>query len=322
MKNKRLLVTAGLLILGANVRAQLPIDGVHYAAGLEGIKGGSLPGPGIYFRDDNLFYNGTWGSLPDLKTFVYLQAPQLTWMTDWKILGANYGMDVMVPFAYKEAGYKVTGVTSPGGGYSSTWSENDSRFGLGDIKIEPLLLSWHLKHFDFRVGYALWVPTGSYDNTSVVNANLGDGCWTHMMTLGGVWYPDRDKTWAVSLLNHYEFNCQIPGIRSGAATPGGGYGTTPNENIRCSTYTLEGGISKAIIEGTDIGVAGYYQQQFTDDTTATTQFSDSSVAGIGPEIRTFIPSWGLSCSLRCVFEFTADNRPKGNTINLTLTKPF
>jgi len=319
MKNKSLLVTAGLVIWAANVQAQLPIDGVHYPAGLEGIKGGSLPGPGIYFRDDNLFYTGTSDLLPDFNAFVYLQAPQLTWMTDWKILGANYGMDVMVPFAYKEASYKAS-VSSPGGGYSSTWSENDSSFGLGDIKIEPLLLSWHLKQFDFRAGYALWVPTGSYDNTSMVKANLGDGCWSHMMTLGGVWYPDHDKTWAVSLLNHYEFNCQIPGIYP-ASPPGGGY-STPDQNISCSTYTLEWGISKAIIEGTDIGVAGYYQQQFTDDTAATALFSDTSVAGVGPEIRTFIPSWGLSCSLRCVIEFTADNRPKGNTINLMLMKKF
>ena len=105
MKNKSLLVTAGLVILAANVQAQLPIDGVHYPAGLEGIKGGSLPEPGIYFRDDNLFYTGTSDLLSDFKTFVYLQAPHLTWMTDWKILGANYGMDVLVPFVYKEASY-------------------------------------------------------------------------------------------------------------------------------------------------------------------------------------------------------------------------
>jgi hypothetical protein len=319
MKIRSLLVTAGLVILAANVQAQLPIDGVHYAAGLEGIKGGSLPGPGIYFRDDNLFYTGTSDLLSDFKTFVYLQAPQLTWMTDWKILGANYGMAVMVPFAYKEASYHK--ILMLPGGHQIIGSVNDSRFGLGDIKIEPLLLSWHLKQFDFRAGYAWWVPTGSYDNTSLVNANLGDGCWTHMMTLGGVWYPDHDKSWAVSLLNHYEFNCQVPGVRLGSS-PGGGYSTTVGENISCSTYTLEWGISKAIIEGIDIGVAGYYQQQFTDDTAGTTQFSDSSVAGIGPEIRTFIPNWGLSCSLRCVIEFTADNRPKGNTINLMLTKQF
>jgi hypothetical protein len=319
LKRFGLIFAAGLITLASRVQAQLPIDGVHYPAGLEGIKGGSLPGPGIYFRDDNLFYTGTSDLLPDFNMFIYLQAPQLTWMTDWKILGANYGMDVMVPFAYKEVSYYENLVLP--GGHQIVESVNDSRFGLGDIKIEPLLLSWHLKQFDFRAGYALWVPTGSYDNTSLVNVNLGDGCWSHMMTLGGVWYPDHDKSWAISLLHHFEFNSQVPGIRSGS-TPGGGYAIPSSENIPCSTYTLEWGISKAIIEDTDIGVAGYYQRQFTDHDTATTQFSDSSVAGIGPEIRTFVSRWGLSCSLRCVIEFMADNRPKGNTINLMLMKKF
>ena len=320
MKNKSLLVTAGLVILAADVQAQLPIDGVHYPAGLEGIKGGSLPEPGIYFRDDNLFYTGTSDLLSDFKTFVYLQAPHLTWMTDWKILGANYGMDVLVPFVYKEASYHE--ILALPGGRQINRSVNNSRFGIADIQIEPLLLSWHLKQFDFRAGYALWVPTGDYDNTSLVNANLGDGCWTHMMTLGGVWYPDHDKTWAVSLLNRIEFNSQVPGIRLGPTTPGGGYSTPTGENVPCSTYTLEWGISKAIIEDTDVGVAGYYQQQFTDHDAATTLFTDSSVVGIGPEIRTFIPRWGLSGSLRCVCEFAADNRPQGNTINLMLMKQF
>ena len=26
-----------------------------------------------------------------------------------------------------------------------------------------------------------------------------------MLTLGGTWYPDKEKTWAMSLLNRYEF---------------------------------------------------------------------------------------------------------------------
>jgi hypothetical protein len=237
-------------------------------------------------------------------------------MTDWKILGANYGLDVMVPFAYKEASYKTTLIT-PGGGYHLTRSENYSRFGLGDIKIEPLLLSWPLKQFDFRAGYALWVPTGSYDDTSIVN--LGDGCWTHMMTLGGVWYPDHDKSWALSVLNHFEFNSQVPGIRS---TSFGGHIVTFPENIPCSVYSLEWGISKTVCNETDLGIAGYYQRQFTDHDGATTPLNDSSVAGIGPEIRTLISRWGLSGSLRYAYEFSAYHRPQGHTINLMLTKQF
>jgi hypothetical protein len=40
--------------------------------------------------------------------------------------------------------------------------DNDE-FGLGDIQIEPLLLAWHLKQFDFAGGYAVWAPSGAFD---------------------------------------------------------------------------------------------------------------------------------------------------------------
>jgi hypothetical protein len=46
------------------------------------------------------------------------------------------------------------------------------------------------------------------------------------------------------------------------------------------------------------------------------------VAGMGPEVRSQIPAWDLSLSLRYDYEFIADNRPQGHIINLTLTKRF
>lgn len=316
MKSKSLPVAAGLMILAANAQAQLAVDGAHYPVGLEGIKGGSLPEPGIYLRDDNLFYTGTSDVRPDFKTFVYLQAPQLTWMTDWKILGASYGLDVMVPFVYREASHNQTFVTP--NGHVFVASVGGSHSGLGDIKIEPLLLAWHLRQFDFMFGYAVWVPTGDYSDFSMLN--LGSGCWTHMITLGGVWYPDRHKTWAFSLLNHYEFNSQIPGTITSIGPSG--RPETIGESVPCSTYSLEWGVSKTIFKTTDLGVTGYYQRQFTDRSEAVTYFSDFSVAGIGPEIRSHISSLGLSCSLRYAYEFWVDKHPRGHTLDFTLTKRF
>jgi len=324
MKNKIIFAAAGVTFLASSVQAQLPIAGVHYPVGLEGIKGGSLPGPGIYFRDDNLFYSGTSDNPQNYSTFIYLQAPQLMWLTGWKLLGADYGMDVMVPLAYKEAkdDHDII-VSTPGGSViTTTVSEGGSRFGLGSIKIEPLLLSWHLSGFDFVAGYALWLPSGNNDTFSVVN--LGNRCWTHMMTLGTVWYPDKEKSWAVSVLNHFEFNSTQSGSKMGTILTPGGATITSIYHIDspCSVFTVEWGLSKTICHDTDLGISGYYQKMFSRQTDATVAFSDSSVAGIGPEIRTQISRWGLSASFRYAYEFLADNRPQGHTINLTLTKRF
>jgi hypothetical protein len=314
---KKLILAAILpAVMIIQAYAQLPIDGIHSPVGLDGIKGGSLPAPGISVRDDNLFYYGTSGLLPDYKSFVYLQAPQVTWMTGYKILAADYGMDAMIPFIENDTTYKQEH-TFPSG-ERMTFTDGGNHFGLGDLKLEPILLGWRWKHFAVSAGYALWVPTGDYNNSSLVN--LGDGMWTHMVTLGGVWYPGDGTNWAVSVLNHYEFNTQVPGFHR-TTFPSGATRFIP-ENIHCSTYSLEWGISRTIFHSVDLGIVGYYQQQFTKQTTATTVFNNSEVAGIGPEIRSEIPSAGLTVSLRYAYEFAAVNRPQGHTVDLTLTKSF
>jgi len=265
----------------------------HYPAGAEGIKGGSLPPPGVYFRDYNFFYTG---DLPHGMgdVMAYVQAPRLIWMTDRKILGANYGMDVIVPFGYSA----VTIKPKPG------VSMSDDAFGLRDIQIEPLLLSWHKKQFDFAAGYAVWVPTGCFNENHLVN--LGNGYFTHMLTLGGVWYPDTKKTWAISLLDRYEINHEQDQTH---ITPG-------NHN------TLEWGLSKTVVNNVDLGVIGYYEQQTTGDCGRGASGELSHVVGVGPEASIFWQKIGLFTSLRYVYEVDTKNVPQGHLVSLTVTKRF
>jgi hypothetical protein len=41
---------------------------------------------------------------------------------------------------------------------------------------------------------------------------------------------------------------------------------------------------------------------------------------VGPEINLFMPQLPMFASLRYVHEFSAKDRPEGNTVTLTLTK--
>ena len=59
---------------------------------------------------------------------------------------------------------------------------SDSYFGIGDIQLEPLLLSWHLPQFDIAAGYAVWAPTGDFSPERP--DMLAKGFWSHMLTLG------------------------------------------------------------------------------------------------------------------------------------------
>ena len=319
MDMKKKIIAVGLMAFTAAAVAQTPVDGIHYAAGSGGIKGGATPAPGIYLSDQNLFYTGTSDRLTDYHTFVYVQAPQLMWITGWTVIGASLGMAVEIPLEYREASYKLPPVSTPGGGFATVPTVSDHQFGLGDIKLEPLLLGWHWKHFDTTLAYALWVPSGNFSAGRL--ANLGDDAWVNMISLGGVWYPDEKKTWALSLLHHYEINSSQVGTVPAGPTPGGGFPTSNYRKVPGSVYTLEAGVSKTILDNTDVGLIGYYQKQFTDGTVPVT-FRNSEVAGIGPEISTTIPRWNLTVSVRYADEFTAYDRPEGHTVNLEIAEKF
>jgi len=284
-----LTAVAVVLTLPAIVQAQN-----HYPAGAEGIKAATLPPPGVYFRDYNFVY---WadefpGGPPDFDVFAYVNAPRVIWMTDVKILGANYGMDVIVPFGYTKLEV---------GGFE------DSTFGLGDIQVEPLLLGWHTKQCDFALAYAIWMPTG--DSAAPPTADLGKGFWSHMFTVGATWYADEAKTWSISVLNRYEIHTESDDI---PVTPG-------------DTATVEFGIAKMLKPGMDVGLVGYWQGQVTDDSAAGFSADPTQhdrVTALGPEITAVWPKLGALFSLRYLREFDAKDRPEGNTITLTVTKRF
>lgn len=325
----------------------------HYPAGSEGINAGSLPSPGLIVEDDNSFYYGD--RIPGFEgafehgfdTFTYVQAPRLFWMSDWKFLGANCGMGIRVPIEYKETTTKriVFPVVNGGGGslgvfpggsqppsqptpplfYTVNYTSRHS--GLADIEVQPMLLSWHLKHFDISTGYSFWAPTGDYDKNRFFIDNIGQGYWTHSFMLGITWYPDKEKTWAISLLNHYDINTEqyssLVTVPTSASNP---LGVASMDTTLGDIYTLEWAISKTI-NNLDLGLTGYYQQQVTDTegptfNGPTWQGERIHVAGIGPEIGVALPKWGLVASLRYAYAFSALDHPQGNLVTLTIKKSF
>jgi hypothetical protein len=229
----RVTLVAGLMAVTGLVQAA-SFSG-HYPAGVEGIKGGSLPPPGLYLRDYNLFYFADRfpEGPPEPQVFAYVQAPRLIWITDKKILGGYFGMDALFPLYYGSVEYDT-----PAG------PVDDDTFTLGDVFVEPVTLSWHWKQFDLGVGYGFWTPNGDYNKDGTRPSRLlAQGFWTHMMTLGGTWFVDQEKTWAVSLLNRYEVHMKKEDTDWSAG----------------DTWTAEWGISKSLQKTLEVGLIGYYQ---------------------------------------------------------------
>lgn len=289
-------LTAGAFLLPAVLQAQ---PTAHYVPGVEGIKGASLPPPGIYLRDYNVFYysdrlnNSQGQKILDSSALVYANVPRLIWITDAQVLGGFIGVDGLVPLKYTDLDIKA----------GPNQLIKDSTFGLGDVFVEGTW-SKHIKQFDFSLGYGIWAPTG--DSSPGLTTRAGQGFWTHMLTAGVTWYPDPEKKWAISALNRYEFNHEK---QDTDITPG-------------QAYTLEWGISRTISPTVEAGLAGYYQQQVTTDSGSFASGERDRVAGAGPEVTVFYPKYALGWSLRYAYEFMAESRLQGHTAALTITKKF
>jgi len=268
----------------------------HYCPGVEGLLGSSVPPPGLYARDYNVFYtadtvndaSGRSAGPANFHAFTYVQIPRICWVSDAKFLGGNVGVTALLPFVDQNI---------RSGAFDS------STFGMGDFLLEGLL-SWHTPRFDFVAASGVWMPTG--DSAAPPTTRAGMGFWTEMLTGGVTWYPDKDKTWAISALNRYEFSSEQ---RDTHITPG-------------QEYTLEWGISKKLPATFYAGATGYYQQQVTTSSGAGASPDRSRVAAVGPEISATIPKIAVITSLRYLYEFMAESRAQGQTIALTFTRRF
>jgi hypothetical protein len=292
------LVLCGLLLqpVGAG-----PRDGNHYINGVEGIKAGSVPPPGLYLRNYVAFYQADTLKGPDgmdspaqIDVSVFAIVPRLIWVSNKEFLGAQIGADALFGLIYTDIE-----LTPPG----APMSLEDDNFAFYDIYVEPLLMAWHGKQWDIGFGLSCFIPTGESGDP----ADPGKDYWTGMATLGGTYFLDENRTWSASLLGRYET-----------------HGERDSDNVRLGDdFHFEWGVAKTVKKTWDVGLAGYSQWQVTDDDAAVAggQPGDNdSVHAVGPEISGFCPTCKLFVSLRSLWEMEAKDRTQGNITTLTVTK--
>ena len=272
--------------------------GNSYPNGLEGIKAASVPPPGYYYRMYTLFYNpdtltdkrGKELDL-DFDLSIIVNAHRFLWVSDYKILGADYAADIAVPLMNVDLEIGKLGV-------------DESTFGLGDIFLEPLVLGWHGDFYDAAFGAGIFVPCGKYDADDP--ASPGSGMWTGMVTLGGTLYFDPAKSLSASILARYEIHGE----------------QDETEVTKGDDFHFEWGIGKTIKEVWDVGMAGYCQWQVTEDDGPGASDVKDSVYSFGPEVNYMIPSQKILLTFRGLTEFGAEDRTEGHQIILIFTKIF
>lgn len=296
-------MTNRIALAALSLAATLASSGVaaegHYVPGVEGMQGASVPPPGFYYLGYALNYDiddfrapGTSDNLPGHnRGTVTALANRFVWISPYKLLGADYGMEAIVPVIRTSLTVNAAGIS-------------ESRSGIGDIYLSPLVLGWHGDRWDAVAGAGLWVDSGDSGHP----ASPGKGFKSTMLTAGLTYYLDSAKTISASALSRFEFN----GHNDDGFKPG-------------NQLTVEWGVGKAF-SAVQVGLVGYSQWQVSDDSGPGATSHRSSRHAIGAELAYPIPSAGMTLKGAFYKEVSAkagsNALPKGSLVRLTLVKAF
>jgi len=208
---------------------------------------GVTPEPGFTYSNQLLFYsrdevkdqNGNTVPITGINS-VLMDMNSLIWISTKKLLGgARYSAFATLPFARNDLTSDIHGNISGGSGFADSY-------------YVPCVLGWNKERVAIRVLYGFLVPTGRF--AAGANDNVGSGYWTNALSSGQTMYLTRDKSWAFSAYEMYEFHTTQEGTR-----------THPGQTFDLD-YSLTRTFTLTKPSTLQIGVAGYEQRQ----TTATT----------------------------------------------------
>ncbi|WP_434803308.1 SphA family protein [Paenacidovorax monticola] len=289
---------AVLALAGALAGPAARADG-HYVPGVEGLQAASVPPPGVYYlgylvnyQMDRFRAPGTSDNLPGHnRGTVTALANRFVWITPHQLLGADYGMEAIVPVMRTSLTVNAAGIS-------------DTRSGVGDVYLGPLVLGWHGPQWDAVAAAGVWVDSGSTGHP----ASPGKGFQSTMLTGGLTYYFDGAKTVSGSALMRFERN----GKTDAGFRPG-------------NQVTLEWGLGKSF-GAWQAGLVGYSQWQTSDDSGPGASTHRASRHALGAELVYPVPGAALFLKGALYQELRAEAgtgaQPKGSLLRFTLVKAF
>jgi hypothetical protein len=274
--------------------------GGHYVPGVEGIQAASVPPPGVYYLGylvnysiDELRAPGGSNTVPLSNTgTVSALANRLVYITSTQFLGADYGMETIVPVLRKSLNFNAPGIS-------------ESSSGVGDIYVGPLVLGWHGGNWDAVAAAGLWFDNASSDTPS----KPGNGYKSTMLTGGATYYFDDAKSWTGSGLVRYEMN------------------STGNNDFKPGNQvTLEWGFGKSL-GAVQVGLVGYDQWQTSNDSGPGASGDHAERHAVGVElVYPLMKEAGLMLKAAYYDEYSAKGgsnaQAKGSTLRFTFVKAF
>ncbi len=278
MQKRRIAVAS--LVIGLGVLAERAGAQQIIIKGMYGMKEGTMPPPGLYagmfgainWADELKTPDGDTVHGPKLNQEIF--GPLLMWVSSLKILGADYGAVVGIPFANFVLEFPRLHDFNASTGLA-----------LSQLYVIPFSLGWHIKEplplspggADIIFHYAFYAPTGRYEPGAPNNTSLG--MWVN--ELGGrlTAYFDKEKAWHGSAGFFYDINSKKQDQDW----------TTGNPLTFMGGLGRDYGAKGSLFSGW-AGVAGYGQWQLTSttgiDAPLIMRENKTTIYGVGPELTT------------------------------------
>ena len=294
---------AAMLAVPADSAAQLNGQNIKGDAGL---KSGSQAPPGTYVAIPLWFYtadavkDGDGDELLTGSLDAALFGAALNVVTTRKLLGANYGFLVVLPWANN----RLQGVDD---------FDSNPGAGLTDMFIQPINLGWHGPRADFTAAYGLYLPTGRYEDGA--DNNTGLGMWAQEFLVGTTVYLNERRTLHAATTAAFDFQS----AKEDSNTKVG------------SILNLEGGIGADFLGGgLTTGLAYYGTFKLTEDRFDARLPSvlirgKNRVWGLGPEVSLAIAAnktvYGF-VTVRYQWEIGSRTTTEGAAWNILATFPI
>lgn len=144
---------------------------------------------------------------------------------------------------------------------SGSKTVNFKSFGLGDLYLQPVWLTWGKKKFTTTFSYGAWIPVGKYKINDP--ENVGMGYWSQNFRLASRYQPVPKLSFTAGVT--YELNSKQKGT----------------DFIESSHLTLDYGGSYNFLMGHEIGFFGFGTWQTGNDKGQKAVLNNDQIYGVG-----------------------------------------
>lgn len=268
--------------------------GGAYPNGAEDFMSGAIPPPGNYLIPYGLYYHAdelmdkSGNKVPgDFDLEVSGVVLRYVHVTKVAVAGGLWAQQIFVPVLNVD-------VTAPPG-------MSDEKFGMGDLIVDPFILSWHKPPFHWVVGVDTFVPLGAYEDKDI--ANIGRNYWTFEPVAALTYLTEGGFDASVKAMYDINTENKDTGYRSG-----------DEFHTECAAGFSIGKLK--------IGANGFYYKQTTDDDApvGAMVLGKGEQFGLGPAIG--YQAGKLNIVAKYQREFETEARPEGDRFWLKLVLPF